>query len=54
MGGGLESTATSAHTTYAAALKTTTYPKTRCRKPYAATQYPMLLMMGVCTPNMLS
>jgi len=26
------------HTTYAAALKTTTHPKTRCRKPYAATQ----------------
>jgi len=25
------------HTTYAAALKTTTHPKTRCRKPYAAT-----------------
>jgi len=23
------------HTTYAAALKTTTHPKTRCRKPYA-------------------
>ena len=26
-----------AHTTYAAALKTTTHPKTRCRKSYAAT-----------------
>jgi len=25
--------------TYAAALKTTTHPKTRCRKPYAATQH---------------
>jgi len=25
-----------AHTTHAAALKTTTYPKPRCRKPYAA------------------
>ena len=25
------------HTTYAAALKTTTHPKTRCIKPYAAT-----------------
>ena len=25
------------NTTYAAALKTTTHPKTRCRKPYAAT-----------------
>ena len=23
--------------------------KTRCRKPYAATQHLMLLMMGVCT-----
>ena len=42
------------HTTYAAALKTTTHPKTRCRKPYAATQHLMLLMMGVCTRNMSS
>jgi len=25
------------HTTYAAALKTTTHPKTRCRKPHDAT-----------------
>ena len=32
-----------------AALKITTQPKTRCRKPYAATQHLMLLMMGVCT-----
>jgi len=40
--------------TYAAALKTTTNPKTRCRKPYAATQLLMLLMMGVCTRNMSS
>jgi hypothetical protein len=24
------------HTTHVAALKTTTHPKTRCRKPYAA------------------
>ena len=45
---------TRAHTTYAAALKTTTHPKTRCRKPYAATQHPLLLMMGVCTRNMSS
>jgi len=31
--------------TYTAALKTTTtHPKTRCRKPYAATQHLMLLM----------
>ena len=42
------------HTTYAAALKTTTHPNTRCRKPYAATQQLMLLMMGVCTRNMSS
>ena len=42
------------HTTYAAVLKTTTHPKTRCRKPYAANQHLMLLMMGVCTQNMLS
>jgi len=43
------------HTTYAAALKTTTHPKTRCRKPYAAAQHLMLLMMmGVCTRNMSS
>jgi len=40
------------HTIYAAALKTTTHPQTRCRKPYAATQHLMLLMMGVCTRNM--
>ena len=32
-------------TTYTAALTTTTHPKTRCRKPYAATQSLMLLMM---------
>ena len=42
------------HTTYTAALKTTTYPKPRCRKPYAAIQHLMLLMMGVCTQNMSS
>ena len=69
MGGGLESrcvdrvcgadvavhgTFRTAHTTYAAALKTTTHPKTRCRKPYAAAQHLMLLMMGVCTRNMSS
>ena len=39
------------HTTHAAALKTTTHPKTRCRKPYAATQHLMLLMMDVCVPE---
>jgi len=63
MGGGLESrcigcvygadgavhgTIRTVHTTYAAALKTTTHPKARCRKPYAATQPLMLLMMGIC------
>ena len=42
------------HTTYAAALKTTTHPQTRCRIPYAATQHLMFLMMGVCTRNMSS
>jgi len=42
------------NTTYAAALKTTTHPKTRCRKPYTATQQLMLLMMGICTRNMSS
>ena len=42
------------HTTYAAALKTTTHPQTRCRKPYAATQHVMLLMKGECTRNMSS
>jgi len=40
------------HTTYAAALKTTIQPQTWCRKPYAATQHLMLLMMGVCSRNM--
>jgi hypothetical protein len=42
------------HMTYATSLKTATHPKTRCRKPYAATQHLMLLMMGVCTRNMSS
>jgi len=62
MGGALESRCVGrvygadgpVNTTYAAALKTTTHPKTRCRKPYAATQHLMLLMMGVCTRNMSS
>jgi len=35
------------NTTYTAAVKTTTHPKTRCRKPYAATQHLMFLMMGI-------
>ena len=43
-----------ANTTYAAALKTTGHPTTRCRKPYGASQHLMLLMMGVCTRNMSS
>jgi len=52
--GALHDTICIVHTTYAAALKTTTHPKTRCIKPYAATQHLMLLMMGVCTRNMSS
>ena len=40
-----------AHTTYAAALKTTTHPKTRCRKPYAAAQHLMLLMIARHHPH---
>jgi len=69
MGGGLESrcvghvygadgdvhgTIRTVHTTYVAALKTTTRPKTRCKKLYAATQHPMLLMLGVCIRNVSS
>jgi len=42
------------NTTYTAALKTTTHPKTRFRKPHAATQHLILLMMGKCTQNMSS
>ena len=52
--GCLYGTIRTVHTTHAAALKTTTHPKTRCRKPYAATQHLMLLLMGVCTRNMSS
>jgi len=52
--GAVHGTIRTVHTTYGAALKTTTHPKTRCRKPYAATQHLMLLMMGVCTRNMSS
>ena len=36
---------------YTVALKITTHPKTRCRKPHAATQCLMFMMMGVCTPK---
>ena len=43
-----------AHTTSAAALKTTIHPQTRSRKPYAATQHLMLLMMDIRTRNMSS
>jgi len=32
----------------------TTHSKTRCRKPYAATEHLLLLMMGVCAQNMSS
>ena len=49
MDGGLESR--TVHTTNTAALKSTTHPKTRCRKPYVATQHLMLLMMGVYVPE---
>ena len=34
------------------ALKTATHPNIQCRKLYAATQHLMLLMTGVCAPNM--
>jgi len=40
------------YTTHAAALKTTTHPKTRCKKPYAATQHLRFLMLSVRTRNM--
>ena len=50
--GAVYGTIRTVHTTYAAALKTTIHPQTRCRKPYAATQYLMLRMMGVCARNM--
>ena len=50
--GAVHGTIRTINTTYAAAVKTTTHPQTRCRKPYAATQHLMLLMMGVCARNM--
>jgi len=52
--GAVHGTIRTVHTTYAAAVKTTTHPKTRCRKSYAATQHLMLLMVGVYTRNMSS
>jgi len=58
MGGGLENRCVGrvycADGAVPAALKTITHRKTRCRKPYAAIQHLMLLMMGVCTRNMSS
>jgi len=50
--GAVHGTIRAVHTTYTTALKTTTNPKTRCRKPNAATRHLMLLMMGLCTRNM--
>ena len=52
--GAVHGTIRTVHTTHAASLKTTIHPQSRCRKPYAATQHLMLLMMGVCTQNMSS
>ena len=52
--GAVHGTIRTVHTAHAAALKTTTHPKTRCRKLYAVTQNLMLLMMGVFTRNMSS
>ena len=56
MDGGLESHCVGrvygAEGAYAVALKTTIHPQTRCRKPYAATQHLMPLMIGVCARNM--
>jgi len=46
--GAVRGTIRTIHTTYAAALKTTTHPQTRCRKPHVANRHLMLLMMGVC------
>jgi len=62
MGGGLESRCVgrvygadgAVRRDYTAALKTTTHPQTRCRKPYAATYHLMLLMMGVCDRSISS
>jgi len=52
--GAVHGTLRTIHMTYAVVLKTTTHPKTRRRKPYAATQHLMLLIMGACTRNMSS
>ena len=52
MGGGLESRCVSR--VFGADGASRHHPKTRCMKPYAATQHLMLLMIGVCTRNMSS
>jgi len=49
--GAIHGTIRTVHMTYAATLKTTFHPETWCRKPYAATQHLMLLMMRVCARN---
>ena len=49
MGGGLESRCVGR--VYGADGAVQSHPKTRCRKPYAATQHIMLLMIDVCTRN---
>ena len=59
MGGGLESRCVGRvygadGAVHGTIPKTTTHPKTLCRKPYNATEHLMLLMMGVCTRNMSS
>jgi len=46
MGGGLESRCVGCVYGTDGAVHGTTHPKARCRKPYAATQHLMLLMMG--------
>ena len=51
---GADGAVTAPSAPYTAALKTTTHPETRCRKPYAATQHLMLLMMGVGARDMSS
>jgi len=51
MGGGLESRCVGRVYGADGAVR---LAKTRCRKPYAATQHLMLLMMGVSARNMSS
>ena len=52
--GAMHGTIRTVHTTYAAALRPTNLLQIRCRKPYAATQTLVLLMMGVCARNISS